>query len=108
MDDSHSPFGGFQNHTPVSGSSRGIVDRSQKTGLGRKVVYDLLLVPNVVTGGDDGGTGAQEVNGDFRRDPLAAGRVFAVDDDKIERLRLFQDRQLLDHRLAPGFTDNIA
>ena len=54
--------------------------------------HDLLLVPDVIAGGDNGNAGAQKIDRDLRRNSASAGGVLAIDDDEIDRVLLLQLR----------------
>ncbi len=70
--------------------------------------HRLLLVPDMVAGGDDVGAGLVDLGADLLRDAEAAGGVLAVDDDEIEREIAPQPRQRRDRRCAAGAADEIA
>ena len=51
---------------------------------------------------------AEEFPGDLGRDAVAAGGVFAVGDDEIERVLFAQFRQEDFDRVASGLADDVA
>ena len=53
-------------------------------GYGAEIVDNLALVPDVVAGGEDVGAEVEEVFGDGRREPEAAGSVFRIHDDEVD------------------------
>ena len=108
LNDRHFAFPCFQHHTAISWSPFGVIDRSQQTGFGWKIIHNLLLIPNMISGRDDCRARPQQINRNLRSDPLPARRILAIDDAKIQALGLFKERQLLDDRLATGLADHIA
>ncbi len=62
----------LQNQAALAGRALGVVQRPQHTRLLGKEGDDLLLIPDVVAGGDDGRPGAHEPDGDLRRDAAAS------------------------------------
>src|SRR5262249_49825854 len=70
--------------------------------------HRLLLVPDMVAGGDHVGAGGVELGAQLLGDAEAAGGVLAIDHDEIERQLAAQPRQLLEQRLAPRPSDDIA
>ena len=93
---------------PPPGAPSGIINRPQQTRLGVDEGDDLLLVPDVIAGGDDLHAGAQQVDRDPRRDPAASGGVLAVDDGEIELPFLLQLRKPRDDRAAAGLAHDVA
>ena len=68
----------------AAGRAGGEVERADDARLAVDVADQLALVPDMVAHGDDVGTGGQELVGDGGGEPVAAGGVLAVDDDRIE------------------------
>ena len=85
-----------------------VVERTQDARLGREVGEKLLLVPDMVAGGDDGHARAQEINGDPGRDAPAGGGVFPVDDDEIHPEFRTDVREVFDDRSPAGLADDVA
>lgn len=98
----------LQHHASVPRSARRIVEGAEQSRLGREVIDDFRLIPNVVARRDDRHPGSQEVNCNLGGDPLASGGVLAIDNHEIELFRLPQLGQLLDHGFATGLSDNVA
>ena len=87
------PFAVSSTIEPLPGAPVGIIHRPQQARLRVDEGDDFLLVPDVIAGRDDGDARAQEIDRDLRRDAPAARRVFAVDDDEVDRVRFLQARQ---------------
>ncbi len=102
------PFGVSSTMVPAPGRARGIIERAQEARLGVDVGHDLLAIPDVVAAGDDGNTGAQKVDRDFRRDAASGGSVLAIHDDEINGMLALQLRQPGDDCVAARFTDDVA
>ena len=88
LDDGHAHFSfrGFEDDQAVSRRARGIVHRAQQTRLRVNESEDVLLVPDMIARRDDGSSGAQQIDGNLRRDPAATRRVFpAMIDYLLER-----------------------
>ena len=63
------------------------IERADDPRLAVDVADQLALVPDMVAHGEDVGTGVEELGGDRGRQPVAAGGVLGVDDDRIQRQR---------------------
>ena len=68
----------------------------------------LALVPDMVAHGQDVGTGLEELVGNHGGQPVTAGGVLGVDDDRVERERRPQLRQFGQQHGAAGAPDHIA
>ena len=62
----------------------------------------------MIPGGDDGDACPQKINGNLPCYSATAGSVFAVHDDKIQSVFLFQLGQPGDHCRASRLADNVA
>lgn len=92
----------------AAGGARGVVEGAQEAGFGVEEGEDFLLVPGVVAEGDDVGAAAHEFDGQARGDAVAAGAVFAVDDDEVGLETLAQFGQCALEGLAAGFAHDVA
>jgi hypothetical protein len=79
----------FDHRPPAARVARRVVRRPQQPRLAVEQRADLLLVPDVVAGGDHVHPELQELPHDLRRDPEAARRVLAV---QHHHVRLFSVR----------------
>ena len=80
-----------------------IIQRSQKAFFAGKQFHDFLLVPQMVAAGDDIHAGREDFPGGFGRDAGAAGGVFAIGDDEIERMLFTEFGQQVLTALRPGW-----
>jgi len=85
-----------------------VVGRPQDPLLVVEVRVDLLAVIGVVAERDDVDARGEELVGDLRRDPEAAGDVLAVHDDERRRVALAERRQQAEERAPPDAADEIA
>lgn len=72
------------------------------------VVHEFALVPDVVAGGDDLGSGGEECFGYLGRDASAAGGIFAIDDAEVDVVELFNLVEMGDDCLSSGLANNIS
>ena len=72
------------------------------------VLEYLLLVPDVVTGGDDVRAEVEELFSDGGCEAEAAGGVFAVDDEEIDGVGLKQVGQVLVHDVPARGAEYVA
>ncbi len=70
-------------------------------------MFDLLLVPQMVAGGDDVHAGVQDFARGVDRDARAAGGVFAVGNDEVKVVGLAQSGQEPAQRVPPRLADNV-
>ena len=108
IDDADLSLRRFEHDGALAGDALGVIDRAQQARLGVDEGGEIFLVPDVVAGGDDRDAGAQEVDGDPRRDAAAPGGVLAIDDDEIDAALLFPDRDRVDDGPAARLANNIA
>ena len=73
-----------------------------------EVGVDLALAVGVVAERDHVDAGREQLVGDLRRDPEAAGGVLAVDDDEVGREALAQRRQQRQQRALADAADDVA
>src|SRR5579859_849678 len=69
---------------------------------------DFLLVPDVVSCGQDGDAQPQQLIHQVRRNAETGGRVFAVGENQVWRKFRDQVRQALFHNTPPGASKNVA
>jgi hypothetical protein len=82
-DDADFSLGGFEDDGALPWSVGGVIERAQKARLGDDVAGGFFLVPDVVAGGDDGDSRAEQIDGNLSRDATASGGVLAVHDHEI-------------------------
>ena len=85
-----------------------VVVRAEHPLVRLEVRVDLLLVPDVVAGGDDVHAGGQDRVGGRRGQPHPAGDVLAVGGHEVDAARLAQLREQPLDRLAAGLADHVA
>ena len=100
-------LGGFQHHAAIARGTGGIIEGPQQSRFSGEIIDDFRLIPHMVAGGNDRGTGPQQVDGDPRGNAPPACGILAVDDDEIQAFALFKQWQLLDDRLAARLADDI-
>ena len=76
----------LKNATALAGRTRWIIQRAQKAFFTGEQFHDFFLVPQMVAGGDDVHACRKNFLGGFGRDAGAAGGVFAIGDDEVERV----------------------
>lgn len=72
------------------------------------VFEDLLLVPDVVAGGDDVRTEVEDLFGEGGGDAEASGGVFAVDDEEIDGVGFEDVGEMLADDVAAGRSEDVA
>src|SRR5439155_9484176 len=85
-----------------------VVGRPQQQVLLADVLDDLLLVPDVVAGGQHVGPLLERLLGDLRRDAEAAGGVLDVDHAEVDGVGLAQPGQELGEGGASGLAEHVA
>jgi len=108
VDDAEAHPVALDDRVAVAGLRAQVVGRAQDPGLVVEVRVDLLAVIGMVAQRDDVDSGAEQLAGDLRRDPEAAGDVLAVDDDERGRVALAQPGEQREQRPAPEAADEIA
>ena len=108
IDHAHFAFGRFQNDRAVARRAFRIIYRAQKPRLGSDKPDNVLLVPDVIAGRDDGSARAQKIDRDLSGDAATAGRVLAIDDREIDPVLFLQLRQPRDHRAAARLANDVA
>ena len=98
----------FKDAAAVSGHLRRIIQRAQKTFFAGQQLHHFLLVPQMVTAGDDVHARRKNFRRGFGRDAGAAGRVLAVGDDKIERVLFTKSGQKFPDRVPAGLPYDVA
>ena len=101
-------FFGIKNDSAGTGGAFGVIARPQQPWLGGEIVDDFCLIPDVVARGDDGGTCAEQIDGDLWRDAASRCGVLAVDDGKIDVFPTFDFRQKLLYGFSTGFANDVA
>ena len=92
----------------VAGLGGEVVGRAQDPRLVVEVAVDLLALVGVVAERDDVDAGGEQLVGDLRRDPDAAGDVLAVDDDERRRVALAQRGEQAEERPSPEPADEVS
>ena len=92
----------------VPGLAAQEVGRPQDPRLAVQVGVDLAAVVGVVAERDRVDARREQLVGDLRRDPQAAGDVLAVDDHERRRVALAQDRQAVEQRVPADAADEVA
>src|SRR5262249_47134039 len=107
IDDQHAPLA--YRMEPPAGTRRRLweVRGTQYAGIAVDIGDDLPLVPDVVAGGQDVDAGVVQLTAKASRKPKPAGRVLRVDDNKVERDLLPQDRYMLLDGVAARTADHI-
>ena len=75
---------------------------------GVKVIHDLALVPDVVSGGLDFNAGLEEFLGQGRSDPETSGGVLDIGDGEIDVVFAHQLGEAFTHNVAPWPAKNVA
>src|ERR1019366_7378062 len=78
----------FKDGAALAGRAGRIIERAQKAFFVLEQFHDFLLVPQMVAAGDDVHARRKNFPGGLGGDAGAAGGVFAVGDDEIERVLL--------------------
>ena len=87
--------------------ARRIVCRAQNSRLLIQVGQYFLLVPNVIARGQYIHAPIKELVGEFGRDAIAGGRIFAVQDRQIDGVLLLQFAQIRAHHSASRAGDGV-
>jgi hypothetical protein len=93
---------------PVTGLAAQEIGRAQDARLGVEVWVDLLAVVGVIAERDRVDPGGEQLVGDLRRDPEAAGDVLGIDDDERRRVALAQQWQAVEQRAPPEPADDVS
>src|ERR1700704_5132898 len=86
----HFAFRSLQDNPTSARCALRIIYRTQKARLRSNKCNDVFLVPNVIARGYDRDAGPQEIDRDFSSYAATAGRVFAVNYDKIGAILCLQ------------------
>jgi len=97
----------MENVTPLSRSSRRIIERSQEPALALDQVVDFLLIPKMIAAGDDVHTRREDFLGGFGSDAGTPGRVFAISDDQLQAMPAPQFRKKLLDCAPPRVPDDV-
>ena len=73
-----------------------------------EVRKNLLLVPDVVAGSQDGDAQAEQLLDQRRRDPKAGSGVFPIRQNQVRGILLHQPRQNFLDRAAARLTEDVA
>src|SRR5579885_1242390 len=100
---------------PASRNGRRIIRRTQHAAGGAavlhsriEIVVDLLLVPNMIAGGEHVGAQFEKFLADRRGDAKAPGRIFDVDNQELDAVGLDKMMKMLAHDLAPRAAEHVA
>src|SRR5678816_1002815 len=104
----HFSFWSLEHDRACSRSAGRIIKRTKQPRLRLDERQDLLAIPDVIAGCDDGDTGAQQINRDFRRYATTSRGVLAVQDDEIQAMLPLQFWQARDHGVATRFANDVA
>ena len=108
VDDPDPHPGRLHHRVAAAGVALRVVGGADHPPLAVEEGVGLAVAVDVVAGGDDAGAGGEDVVGGALGDPHAAGRVLAVDDDQVRRLRLAQRRRRVAQPPPPGAADDVA
>src|SRR5206468_1117821 len=86
----------------------GVVGGAEQARLAGKVVEDLLLVPDVIPGGEDVDAEGQQILGDGGCDAEAAGSVLAVRNGEVDAVGRDDILQVIGDDPAPRRAEDIA
>jgi hypothetical protein len=92
----------------LAGRAGRIIQRAQKAFFVGEQFHDFLLVPQMVAGGDDVHARGKNFPGGFGRDAGAAGGVFAVGDDEVERVLLAEFGNKFCNRAPARLSHDVA
>jgi hypothetical protein len=72
-----------------------------------QIVDDLALIPHVIAGGQNVGAEVEELFGDGRCEPEAAGGILRIHDHEVDLAFLDDMRQVLPHHPSPRTPENV-
>ena len=77
-------------------------------GHGLHVLDDFALIPYMISSGEDMSAQVEEIFGDDGRDTEASGRIFSIDDEKVDVAFSHHMRQMFAHDTPAGTAEDIA
>ena len=108
IDHAHFSLGRLQHDGAAARSSFRIVERPQEPRLEIEKREDVLLIPDMVAGGDHGNARPEKIDGNLAGDPAAGSGVLSVRHNEIECILFLQFRQSLDDSMAAGLAHDVA
>ena len=109
IDDTDGRFAGaVPNDGAMAWHVGGIVGRTQDAWFFPNVGHEFLLVPDVITTGDDVHAGVQQLTRRWQRQAAAAGHVLGVGNDVVDLVALAQQPAKARDRRAARLTHDVA